>query len=1292
MSITYLIKDYAIMAMNIPTRINNFHYAITNGDVDMVQRLHKEGADANERDEEGRTLLSHAVAVGNIDIVKYMLDNGQFTRHMYNYNDGSTPLHIASSNGNAELVRLLLSKMRIDVNTRDNYGQSPMSLATQNGHIRIVKCFLEDQASSQISLRTLHETLLYAASRKHMDIVKLLLNIGNNISHKDIILQNIISWGFTDILDLLLENGFSQDFGQYSGALLHLATLKGDTDTVRLLITYKANVNQSRVNTGETALHMAVSKDDVDMVKLLLENNADVNAQTKSKDTSLHLASSRGHLDLVKLLLDYGADTNILDQEGMMSLHVAVASGNMDITKHLLEHNNGINTPKNDGDTPLHLATASGHFNIVRYLISKNAHTNATNKDGETPLHIAASKNRVKNRKTLLKRVQTHIPTKVSDEYINIVQFMVEQGANCSILNNEGDTAVNLATYYGHLDIAILLVEKGSMESDFNTGVRTCLHMASKRGFTDFVEFLLKRGVDSNLTDNNGDTPLHYALLTRELGVAELLCKNGANTDLANDNGETQLHMSVLKGCIENVDLLLRYGANIDAQDKNGETALHKASSSGHLVIIKVLFDKKADSHIQSKNGNSLLHLAVSNGHLDVISLLLEKNVKINASNQEGMVPLHIAVSNGSVEIVQLLTEHGADCNTQDKSGKSSLHFATSTEHLEIITCLLNNKANPNVPNCDGETPIHIAVAKGNIQIVEQLLKSSADSNVATNNWSTPIHLAALNKQIDMIQLLVEYGAQIDQPKKCGKTILQQAVLDRDGNLVKKLIDLGASLFTIDEDNNNILHLAIMSGLFDIIPELLSKFEVGKSIVNQQNINGKTLLHLAAEQGSESTTLLLLEHGADHMVRDGKGQLPADLAQMKGFIDIAQQLMKLNQGISVDEEEEIYTLGDENTTKHFYHILKQYAPLYQISMKEMACSQQTEVFDIRRSIDRLMKKLVPENWNCDVVHVGSMYENTRLFQPDEFDYIFGFQSVVQFQQIKEDKGYAYITGEDPSLPKELCTRQYSRLSPFVFHERFRHCLSQSVSAAYTDCIDPFKEGKLRLKRNFSEGYMDQSAASNIILNWQGTVYKDLDISIDVVPAIKCPKVNFEQNWYHIEGSGILLDSHIYLVPKPPHKNSVFVQKHKHLQQDYLWRLSMAPLESEYIRNLEEPTHKLFMICKFIRSLLPHVWRQKTKVKVSIEDLIPSYYLKVLMGPGYIHTRLGNEASILKIFHELTAHLKQEHLLNRHNNIISRNICTGSRLDFNDSYMAAKHITEALELLQKKNTDHISPKQ
>jgi uncharacterized protein len=100
---------------------------------------------------------------------------------------------------------------------------------------------------------------------------------------------------------------------------LMLASLNGDVDFVKLLITKGAEVNKK----GWTPLHYAAANGNDDVVKLLVGYSADVNALSPNGTTPLMMAARGDHLTTIQFLLDHGATLGAKNQIGMTALDFA---------------------------------------------------------------------------------------------------------------------------------------------------------------------------------------------------------------------------------------------------------------------------------------------------------------------------------------------------------------------------------------------------------------------------------------------------------------------------------------------------------------------------------------------------------------------------------------------------------------------------------------------------------------------------------------------------------------------------------------------------------------------------------------------------------------------------------------------------------------------------------------------------------------------------------------------------------------------------------------------------------
>jgi ankyrin repeat protein len=116
---------------------------------------------------------------------------------------------------------------------------------------------------------------------------------------------------------------------------------------------------------------------------------------------------------------------------------------------------------------------------------------------------------------------------------------------------------LHCAVFNGHMEIVNLLLEKGAdvnLKDNFGT---TPLKSAALNGHMRIVKLLLEKGADVNLTDKYDKTPLHWAVFNGHMEIVNLLLEKGADVDLKDNFGNTSFYCALIKGYIEIVKLLL---------------------------------------------------------------------------------------------------------------------------------------------------------------------------------------------------------------------------------------------------------------------------------------------------------------------------------------------------------------------------------------------------------------------------------------------------------------------------------------------------------------------------------------------------------------------------------------------------------------------------------------------------------------------------------------------------------------------------------------------------------------
>ncbi|XP_076164621.1 osteoclast-stimulating factor 1-like [Ptiloglossa arizonensis] len=125
----------------------------------------------------------------------------------------------------------------------------------------------------------------------------------------------------------------------------------------------------------------------------------------------------------------------------------------------------------------------------------------------------------------------------------------------------------------------------------------------------------------------------------------------------------------------------------------------------------------------------------------------------------------------------------------------------------------------------------------------------------------------------------------------------------RRGNLslLKEYIKQGVLGTSLDTMGNTSLYWATRAGHLDCVKELLN---LPNSIVNAQNKLGETPLHVAASRGHVDIVNLLLQYGADPMIKNNDSLVAEELSShlsIKNMIQLSQRQSNKTYGYTDDD-------------------------------------------------------------------------------------------------------------------------------------------------------------------------------------------------------------------------------------------------------------------------------------------------------------------------------------------------------------------------------------------------------
>ena len=150
---------------------------------------------------------------------------------------------------------------------------------------------------------------------------------------------------------------------------LHIVSLKGDEELVRLFIKYGANP-EIKNKAGKTPLMIAVQEGNAKASQALIESDIELTKiQDQEKNTLLALAVIGGRTDIVKLLTRTGAiQINSKNELGKTALMYASEFGEEEQVQLLLDAKADKALKSNDGMTAYDYAKEWNHKGVMKRL------------------------------------------------------------------------------------------------------------------------------------------------------------------------------------------------------------------------------------------------------------------------------------------------------------------------------------------------------------------------------------------------------------------------------------------------------------------------------------------------------------------------------------------------------------------------------------------------------------------------------------------------------------------------------------------------------------------------------------------------------------------------------------------------------------------------------------------------------------------------------------------------------------------------------------------------------------
>ncbi|NXR61862.1 MYPT2 phosphatase, partial [Rhadina sibilatrix] len=213
------------------------------------------------------------------------------------------------------------------------------------------------------------------------------------------------------------------------------------------------------------------------------------------------------------------------------------------------------------------------------------------------------------------------------DENLDMVKFLVENGANVNQQDNEGWTPLHAVASCGYLNIAEYLLSHGANVAAVNSEGEVPSDIAEEAAMKDLLlEQVKKQGVDLELSRKEEEQQM--------LQDARQWLNSGRIEDVKQPRtGATALHVAAAKGYSEVMRLLIQAGFNLNVQDNDGWTPLHAAAHWGVKEACSILAEALCDMDIRNKLGQTPFDVA-DEGLVEHLEMLQKKQTVLRSEKE----------------------------------------------------------------------------------------------------------------------------------------------------------------------------------------------------------------------------------------------------------------------------------------------------------------------------------------------------------------------------------------------------------------------------------------------------------------------------------------------------------------------------------------------------------------------------------------------------------------------------------------------------------------------------------
>ena len=256
--------DYIKIYNNLFSYAKNNKTDLFKEEMEAIKKDYK--FNINIIDKTNKYFINYAIITNNIELTKYLLENGA---KLDMDNDNNTIITIPIEYNMNELLEILLEADKNNIGTsiinfKNRAKKTPLHIAIEFKNMNAIQLLLKYKANANVSDKDGYNALYYAVKSKSIEICTLILQYVTNIDSRCVSGESV----------------------------LHIACALQFTSCVKLLVQNKIDVNIHDTENEITAIYHCVSLNNYELTEYLINNNAKLDIQDTRGNTILHYAIS----------------------------------------------------------------------------------------------------------------------------------------------------------------------------------------------------------------------------------------------------------------------------------------------------------------------------------------------------------------------------------------------------------------------------------------------------------------------------------------------------------------------------------------------------------------------------------------------------------------------------------------------------------------------------------------------------------------------------------------------------------------------------------------------------------------------------------------------------------------------------------------------------------------------------------------------------------------------------------------------------------------------------------------